>query len=171
VYGGNLGSGGANVQSSRSAVVADPAVRHTRCVVAINIHISYNVHIYVVNGAVIGEAAIVPISSVIATADIAKAIIDAPVESDVGTPVAAVPAIAGLIEVPIRRRPERAHIRRNNPYAGNPVIARRGVAPVARCPFIVVAGAGRLAVFGKCGRGVGSIDCLLIRCLIVPGVV
>jgi hypothetical protein len=171
MYCGNLGSGRANVQSARSAVIANSAIGHIRCVVVINIHISYNVHIHIVNSAVIGEAAIVPVASVIAAAYIPKTIIDAAVESDVGAPVAAVPAIAGFIEVPIGRGPERAHIWRNNPYAGNPVIACRGVAPIARCPFIVVAGAGRLAVFGKRGRRVWSVHCLLVRCLIVPGIV
>jgi AmiR/NasT family two-component response regulator len=57
------------------------------------------------NRFVVSEAPAIPIATVIAPARIAEAVIDAAVEAYMVTPIAAVPTIPSLIEIPIGRCP------------------------------------------------------------------
>jgi hypothetical protein len=54
---------------------------------------------------VVSEAAAIPIAAIIAAARIAEAIVDAAVETYVITPVATVPTVPSLIEIPVGRCP------------------------------------------------------------------
>src|ERR1017187_9938292 len=60
----------------------------------------------IVDAAVVEKRAAPPFATLIAMAAIAVAIIDAAIEADVGTPVAAVPEIGAIEEAPVARRPQ-----------------------------------------------------------------
>jgi hypothetical protein len=157
---GYLGRRGTHVDSARTAVIADPRVRnHVGHAVVVNVVNHTYVHIRHI--AVVIEMPIAPVAAVEPAAYITESIVDSAIEAYVIAPIAVVPAIMSAIEVPIRRSPERVNIWRNYPHAGNPVVTRRSIAPVAGRPDIVVAWAGRLAVFGQRRRCLRSLDHLL----------
>jgi hypothetical protein len=54
---------------------------------------------------VVSEAAAIPIAAVVAATRVSKAVIDSAIKADMVTPIAAMPAIAAFIEIPIGRRP------------------------------------------------------------------
>jgi hypothetical protein len=60
-----------------------------------------------------------------------------------------VKTIMAIIEIPVRRGPKSADVRGDDPGAWHPVITGMGVAPVTRCPHIVISGRGRLTVIGQ----------------------
>jgi len=101
----------------------------------------------VVDGAVVGELIAVPIASLIADADIAKAVVDPAVEADIAAPVSAMETVAIVDESPVSRCPKRALIGRCAPRSGNPVVAGRRIAPIAGGPEIAGVRDGRLLVF------------------------
>ncbi len=138
---------GANVDATGSAVVADAGIADVRHIAFINV-VNHG-HIHVCNGAVVIEAATVPVAAIVTAACVAEPVIDAAIKTDVLAPVTSVPPIAAAVEVPVRRRPEGINIRSHDPGTGNPVISCGTVAPVAGRPEVVVARARRLAVFRK----------------------
>jgi hypothetical protein len=93
-----------------------------------------NGSIYVVHSAVVSELTPVPISSFIATTNITRAVVDSAIKADVRTPISVVPAISTTTERPIRRRPKRANIGGNHPYARYPIIAGGSISPVTGRP-------------------------------------
>jgi hypothetical protein len=144
----HLGRRGPDVDSTAATVIADAGVRNIRNVIVV--HVVNHVDIDVVHLSVIRELPAAPIPAVVAAAYITESVINAAIKANVGTPEAPVPTIAAVIETPIRRGPERADIRSHHPDSGHPVIAcRRCVAPGSRSPYIVVARAWGLSVFGQ----------------------
>ena len=88
----------------------------------------------VIDGTVVSEVVAMPVAALIADTDVPEAVIDAAVKADIAAPVAVIEAVAASNEAPVARSPESAFIRRCGPCSRNPVIAGRGVAPIARCP-------------------------------------
>ena len=110
------------------------------------------------DAAVVIEVIVVPIATEVADADVSVAVVDTTVEANVGTPVAAVKAIAVAVVAPVGRRPESTVVRGWAPDAGNPVIATGTPCPVAGRPDVVDLGSGWLVVLDQGGRslvGVG----------------
>src|ERR1019366_1162550 len=153
---GCFGRNGTGVDAAGSAVVADAGVTRSRN--AALVHVVNDVDVDVCDGAVIGEAAAIPVAAIVASAGVAKTVVDATVEADVSTPVTSMPAVAVAVEVPVGRRPECIDVGCKHPCAGDPVIAAVAVAPVAWRPHIVIAGAGGLAVLGKWRRRLAGIN-------------
>ncbi len=156
---------GTSFNSASSTVVAHPAAPALRNAVVVNILNSRRV--YIRHRAVVIHPAVVPVSSVVATAGISETVIDAAVVADMRTPVARVPVIVAVVEAPPGRCPERTHIRRQNPSSGNPVITGVRITPVAGRPNVVVAGSGRLAVIRKRRRWFGSFYRLIVGSILI----
>ena len=157
---------GPRVNAATSAVVAHATIATAwhRIVVNVVHHRGIDVrHI-----AVISESAVIPVRAVIAPACIPKAIVDATIETNVRSPVAGMPPVVAALIIPIRRRPECIHPRRENPRAWNPVIAAaRSISPIAGRPVVTVAWNRRLAVFRKRRRRLIGVNWLLVRCDVV----
>jgi hypothetical protein len=102
-----------------------------------------------IDGAVVVEGVAIPIAAVIADAGVAKAVIDAAIETDVTAPVAAMKAPAIAVPAPVAGGPESTVVGRGAPCAGNPVVARGRPTPVAGGPNVVGLGGFRLIVDGQ----------------------
>jgi len=167
VLGCHLGLCRPIVQSAISAVVAD-----VRVVVDIRYAVVVNVahygHVHTRHRAVVVEVSPAPVAAFVAIAAVAISIIHAAVEPDVRTPVAVMPVIAAGVPTPVAWRPQRAHIRRQNPRARYPVIAGRGIRPVAGRPLVVIAWALGLLVVGDHGRRLGRyiVGRVVVLCVI-----
>ena len=77
---------------------------------------------HVVHGPVVEERAVIPISTLIADTRVAEAVIDAAVESHMGTPVALVKNEEAAVPSPITRCPEQARLGNQYPDAGHPEV-------------------------------------------------
>jgi hypothetical protein len=113
----------------------------------------------VIDGAVVGEIISMPVSALIANADISKAVIHSAIEADVAAPIAVVEAIASTDEAPVGRRPQCALVGRPDPGSWNPVIAAGTPAPVARSPEIARLRNGRLLIIRKRRRRLLRVVC------------
>jgi hypothetical protein len=122
-----------------------------------------------------------PVAALVPDTDITKAVVNAAIVADVGTPVAAVKAVAVVVVAPVAGGPESALVGSLNPDAGDPVIAALTPGPVAGRPEIAVAGILRLFVVGQGRRRligvfdwlnavagiVGSLVVILVGALVV----
>jgi len=118
-----------------------------------------------------------PVAALVAVADVAKTVVDAAIEADILTPVAAVEAVVIMPEAPVTGRPQSALVGSLDPRAGYPVVVSLIPGPVAGRPEIAVAGSLRLIVVRQWRRRlVGGVFRLLsvtrifhrlIRCLAV----
>jgi hypothetical protein len=92
---------------------------------------------HVIDHGVVVEEAMVPVPARIPGSEVAKAIINAAIESDRRPPVACMPHIPAVVPAPVTRSPKRAHKGRPHPCAGHPVVAvSRVPSPVARGPDV-----------------------------------
>jgi hypothetical protein len=117
-------AGAAGIAHFGSGVIGDVVV----------VYIANDRGIHIVDGAVVVERTSVPIAALIAAAPITEAVIDTAIVANVRTPIAVAPEIAPANERPIRRRPERADVRSNDPCSRNPVITAGSVSPVTGSP-------------------------------------
>ncbi len=161
----------ANVDAALSTVVADSVLDATvigdivvnhRVVIDVG-DIAANVrHI-----AVVVEVVTAPVATEVADADVAKSVVNATVEADVGTPIAAMEAVAMVVITPVWRRPESAVVGGRAPGAGNPVVATVAIGPVTRRPNVVGIGSLGLIVLGERRRRlIGVVDRLLASVLV-----
>jgi hypothetical protein len=123
------------IEAASAAVVGDP-VAHAAIGNAAVVNVA-DTWVDAVDGAVVVEVISVPITAVIAQPGVTETVVDAAVEPDIATPVAAVKAVTSAIEAPVAGRPESAIVRRSAPRAGYPVVAAGAPAPVAGRPQIV----------------------------------
>jgi hypothetical protein len=147
VQDGQFGRRGPYVESASTSHIAHSHVRDIGDLVVVDI--VNNGDVDVVHRAVVSEPILVPISSFVAAAPVTEAVIDAAVVADMLTPISMVPLIATTPERPVRRRPKRANIGSNHPYAGHPVIAGGSVRPATGRPHVILAGTFGLAVLGN----------------------
>jgi hypothetical protein len=87
-----------------------------------------------------------PVAALIAETNIAKTVVDAAIEADILTPIAAVEAVMVMVVTPVTGRPQSALIGSLNPRAWHPVIVPLIPTPVAGRPEIAVSGSLRLIV-------------------------
>src|SRR5579859_6619852 len=137
--------GWASVDAAVSAVIADVVVRgvvdYSLVVNVVNIR---NVH--VIHGAVVVEAAVSPIPTLITHAPIAEAVVDATVEADIRAPVAFIPGKGIAAPAPITRRPEKANLGSHHPRPRDPEVAVLSICPVAGRPQVTISGSHRLGI-------------------------
>ena len=153
---GHFSRAGSNTEATLAAVVADAIFDAAAVGVTIENHgalVDVSAEVYVGDGAVVVEVVAVPVAAKVAGSDVAEAIVNTAVKSDVEAPVAVVEAITAAVEAPIGRRPESAVVRRRAPNAGRPVVALIAVGPVAWGPNVVGVGSGRLIIIWKRRRG------------------
>jgi len=79
---------------------------------------------------------------------ITESIGNATVESDYWTPVTGVPGIEAIGKCPVPGSPQKTHLRRKDPNAGDPVISVVAVSPVTWFPDIAGTRTERLAIHG-----------------------
>jgi len=144
-----LGGPGSDLQATRSAVEADTDAAPVLVAHWAVIDVVYDVYVDIVVRTVVVEMAAAPVAALVAKSYIAKAVVHAAIVADVGTPVAAVKAVAVMVIAPIARGPKSALVGSLDPHAGHPVISAITPSPVAGRPEVVVAGSGRLVVFGQ----------------------
>ena len=97
---GQLLRRGPRVDSAAPTVVTDAIAAIVRHLIVVNIVNNGGIHIRY--RAVVVKPAVIPISAVIATAGVSKAIIDAAVVADMRTPVARVPMVVRRYRSPTR---------------------------------------------------------------------
>jgi hypothetical protein len=164
---GKLRRAGTDIDAAATAVVAD-AVYDSAAVTdvvvdnVVAIHVVNDVDIHVSDSAVVVEVVILPVATVVADADVAKAVVDAAIEADVGSPVAVVEGVTAAIEAPVGRCPKGPVIGRRAPGAGNPIIASVGVAPVAGGPKVIGFRSGWLVVLGERRRSLIRVEGLVV---------
>ena len=144
-----LGGPSSDLQPTRSAVEADTDAAPVLVAHWAVIDVVYDVDVDIVVRTVVVEMAAAPVAALVAKSYIAKAVVYAAIVADVGTPVAAVKAVAVMVIAPIARGPKSALVGSLDPHAGHPVISAITPSPVAGRPEVVVAGSGRLVVFGQ----------------------
>ena len=102
------------------------------------------VHIH--HRGVIRKVATLPASAAKTNAAVAKPIVHATVETNVGTPIPCMKEVSATTPSPVTRRPQQTNLRWSNPHARNPVITVTAISPITRIPQIPVARADRLRI-------------------------
>jgi hypothetical protein len=92
--------------------------------------------VHLSDGGVVEEHPVIPISTVVADASIAEAVIDAAVISYVRPPISGVPNISATIVAPVAGRPQQPDSRWQHPRTGDPVITNVSVGPVTWRPYV-----------------------------------
>jgi len=137
---------------SRASRHATPAAVECHVAVVVHDHRSVDVNVGDVDRvhtrhcAVVEESAAAPFAAKKSYAAVAESVVNAAIESDVRSPVAAMPQIDAVAPTPVTRSPQQAH-RSHYPRAWHPVVAVIVVpCPVTGSPEIARAGANRLFV-------------------------
>jgi hypothetical protein len=100
----------------------------------------------VVDGLVVIQLSVIPVSTLIANTRVAVAVCDAAVETYLGTPVSGVPNVDAVVPAPIAGCPQQTSGGNFNPCARHPEVAVRTVSPISGRPDIACAGAGGLLI-------------------------
>ena len=141
----HLCSCGAGGNSTGTTVIADMVHRDVVDYgLVVNIVNVRDVH--VIHRAVVVESSVIPISAFIADTTIAEAVVDATVEADIRTPVAAVPGVGVAAPTPITGSPEETNFGSHHPRTRHPEVAFTTISPVAGRPQIAVGGSHGLRV-------------------------
>src|SRR5262249_26284846 len=119
---------------------------------AVDVDVMHDRGVYVDHGGVVTEVAAFPAAADEADAAVAIAVVNATVETDMGTPVAAVPSVDAAALTPVTRRPKETRSGGCDPNAGHPVVAQIPIGPITGRPEIAVDGAWGLNVYGQGGR-------------------
>ena len=139
--------GGARASSTISAVIAHVVVRSVvddgLVVDIVNVR-----DVHVIHRTVVIEGSVSPISALIAGPTVTEAVVNASVEANVRTPIAAIPRVGVVALTPIARRPEQASFGRHHPRTWHPKVAFISISPVAGSPQIAVSRSHRLGVHG-----------------------
>ena len=138
-----------HLHSARSAVEAHTRAAATAVADRAVVVVVHDRDVDIVDRAVVIEVPAAPIAALVAEADVAKAVIDAAIVADMRTPVTPIKSIMVMRVAPVAGGPERALVGSFNPHAGNPIVAHRGIAPIAGSPKIIVAGSLRLVIVGQ----------------------
>jgi len=99
---------GTGLQSTRSAIETHAGASAVVLNDAAVVDVMHDGDVHIVDGAVVIKMSAAPIASLVTDSDVAKAVVDAAIEADVGAPVATIKAVAVMPVAPISRRPERA---------------------------------------------------------------
>src|SRR5271168_872727 len=103
--------------------------------------------IYVHHGCVVREDSAIPAPADESNSTVPKSIVNAAIETDMRSPIPAVPQVPAAAPAPISRSPKEAHGRRHNPRARHPEIAIRAISPISGSPKVTRTRANRLLVY------------------------
>src|SRR5579863_3719470 len=102
---------------------------------------------------VVEEVIILPTSAFKSISEVSKSIVNSAVETDVRSPISAVPEKCAAAPAPPARRPQKSWLRRQHPRSRHPVIPVNVVVrPITRRPQISISRANRLFINRNCGR-------------------
>jgi hypothetical protein len=138
------------VDSARPTVESHPGslVDDYRSVINMNVRDPDVVHT-----AVVIESPAMPITALVAFAEITEAVINAAVEANMRAPITGMPKISPAAKRPIAWSPQEPGLRCDHPSARYPVIAIWSVSPVAGGPDVSVARARWLRINRQDRRG------------------
>ena len=147
ILGGRLFRGSWSCLDSTWTIKADMiidrfAVDHC----TVNVGVVDDRRIHVPCRRVIPKGVALPSAAVKTGSIIAVAIVNTSVESDVRTPITAVPTIVAIRKTPVTRGPKVSRVRNLNPGAGHPEISVLSVGPIAGTPEISLLRTRRLLV-------------------------
>src|SRR5579859_1503193 len=146
----------ASIDAATAAIEADAVPVSIEAVIdAAVVKVADYVYVDAIHVAVVEELAPAPFASEETDARITEAVVDATVEADMASPIAAMPDVNAVTPTPIAGSPQQAGFRSHYPCSGNPIVAVIAISPVARRPNIAGPGAVGLCVDGK-GRGADS---------------
>jgi len=111
-----------------------PVVDHC----TVNIGVVDEGRIHAPNCSIIVKDAALPPAAIETRSIIAEAVVDTAIESNVGTPITAVPDVNSALISPVTRSPEVSRFRRFNPDARNLEITVISVGPIAGAPKIPI---------------------------------
>ncbi len=114
--------------------------------VGVVIHVAMEPGSEVAVGAVIPEAATAPVATEESGAKVAKAVVHTAIEANGEAPVAGEPIVNACIPAPVAGGPQGTGVGRKHPGARVPEIATLAPGPVARSPYVSIAGARRLVI-------------------------
>ncbi len=147
-----------SIHAVRATVKADPiAVVLIHHVPGVNVVNNRGVHVR--DARVVEILATSPVTAIEAGPGITESIGNATVEADYWTPVTGVPGVEPIGKFPVPGSPQKTHLWRKDPNAGDPVISVVAVSPVTRFPDIARTRTERLAIHGKNRRADADGDC------------
>jgi hypothetical protein len=125
---------------STGAVEADVIINDSPVVdhCTVNIGVVDDRRIHLPNRFIIMKGTALPPAAMETRSIIAEAIVDTAIESNVVTPITAVPDIGTVGKTPVTGSPQVARFRHFNPDARNPEITVVSISPVARGPIISI---------------------------------
>ncbi len=142
-----------SIDAATAAIEADAVPVSIEAVIdAAVVKVADYVYVDAIDGAVVEELATAPFAAEETDARITETVVDAAVEADMASPIAAMPDVNAVTPAPIAGRPEQAGFRSHYPCSRNPIVAVIAIGPVAGRPDIAGPGAERLFVNGKSGR-------------------
>src|SRR5215469_10270745 len=145
---------GGRLRSRAAGSAVEAYIRHRRAVDHCLIVDVCNIDATeIVDGLIVVEDAVLPITTLVADASIAEAVVDAAIETDVRTPIAGMQHVDAIAPPPIGRRPQQADSGWQHPCARHPVITLRTICPEAGRPDVADVRHRRLIVDGEQGRG------------------
>src|SRR5580658_433309 len=131
-------------ESSAAAVVAH--VAHASIDDRLGVNVVDDRAVYVHDGGVIEKVSALPVASGEADANVAEAVVNASVKTDVRSPVTGIPGVDAISPTPVTGSPEETSFRRENPGAGYPVVVSIVPSPVAGRPEIAISGTNGLGI-------------------------
>lgn len=132
----------------RATVKADPiATVLVHYVSGVNVMNNRGVHVR--DPCVVEILAASPVAAIKSGAWITESIVNPAIKTDYRTPITGIPDIEAVRKSPVPGGPEKAHLRREDPDAGDPVVALGAVGPVTRFPDIAGTRTKRLGIHGK----------------------
>ena len=112
----------------------------------------------IVDGRIVEEPPVIPAAALVAEAIVAVAVMDAAIKADVGRPVAAMEQVDAADERPVAGSPQKARLRRLDPYARHPVVVVVVPGPVAGRPDVAGRRHRRLIVVRHRRGGLVGLD-------------
>jgi len=125
------------LNSTGATIITNPVV-HRRIIDhrPVDISIMHNCSIHIGHRSVVMEMAANPSATHISDTTIAKTIVHTPIETNMLTPITAMPAIITTGKTPIARRPQKSNRRRCGPIPGYPIVTLiiSAPGPITRYP-------------------------------------
>ncbi len=135
--------------SAGTAVIADATHGMGRSGHGRPVNIMDPGNVYVVDGPIVEEMSVFPITAIVASPGIPETVVDAAVVADNRTPGAGVPVVSRAFIIPVTGSPQQVRVGGQHPGGGYPVVSRRTPSPIPGHPDVILARTKGLLVNGK----------------------
>jgi hypothetical protein len=135
--------------SAGTAVIADAAQGKVGFDHGRPVNIMYPANVYVVDGPIVEEMSVSPITAIVASPGISETVVDAAVVADNRTPVAGMPVVSRALIIPVTGSPQQVRFGGQHPGGGYPVVSRRTPSPIPGHPDVILARTKGLLVNGQ----------------------